>query len=227
MKRRNYNRNLGKVKQIFLLAVLVLFITLLRGRPAGSGPVFDYNRPKGPAQNFLSFFLTTGRHTSAGLHGFIFPPDRADGSKLKIAETHQPENNPPQKAADKKIDGSTPLTTSWLDELLDKIWAVESSRQLNPPDGDGGAAIGPLQIHADVLIDVNGKYGTNYTCADLRNIETAKTIARLYISMWMERHKAEIACRIFSGGPRGWNTASTDRYWQKIKNQNAKSKNEE
>ena len=104
----------------------------------------------------------------------------------------------------------------WLDELIEKIRLVESSGRANPPDGDGGEATGPLQIHQCVLDDVNERYGRKFVRADLRDVKTAKLIARLYIEMWMEKHKEEIGARIFNGGPRGWRKKSTDSYWEKI-----------
>jgi len=106
--------------------------------------------------------------------------------------------------------------SDWFDELLEKIWQVESSGKLSPEDGDGGEAVGPLQIHQCVLDDVNEKFGTQFTLNDVRDIETAKIVARLYVSMWMDIYKTEIASRIFNGGPRGWRKESTDSYWRDI-----------
>jgi len=108
----------------------------------------------------------------------------------------------------------------FLTELLDDIWRVESSGRISCKPGDGGAAFGPMQIHADVLIDVNTRYDTNFTQADCLNITTAKQIAAMYITMWMEQYKSEIAARIYNGGPRGWRRRSTDKYWVKILNPN-------
>jgi hypothetical protein len=115
----------------------------------------------------------------------------------------------------------------WLDKLIDKIWQVESSGRLELPDGDSGDAIGPLQIHKEVLIDINHAYGTNFGIEDCRDIQKAKIIARLYINRWMDEHKEEIAARIFNGGPRGWERPITTGYWSKIKNQKAKGKSDE
>jgi len=147
--------------------------------------------------------------------------------------TCQPENDPPfffakqdtgdneihifsPTAAGPSIWANGPPENDWLDPLLDKIWSVESDGRLAPPDGDGGEAIGPLQIHQCVLDDVNEYYGTKIKRFHLRDIVIAKIIARLYIEMWMDRHKEEIAARIFKGGPRGWQSKSTDKYWRKI-----------
>jgi len=226
MKRRNYNRVSSKVKQIFLLftiITIVLFITLLRNRPAGSGPVFAYNRLSAPAekQHLAFFFSPADRSSPAGLHennplqsgaGIVFLLKKAGRPAWPGTGSCRVEGGQVSRGTDRPL-----YDYDWLDKLLDKIWSVESSRELAPPDGDGGEAIGPLQIHADVLKDVNGKYGTKFTVVDLRNLETAKTIAHLYISMWMDKHKEEIAARIFNGGPRGWQKKSTDEYWEDIR----------
>jgi len=111
----------------------------------------------------------------------------------------------------------------WLDATVEKIWQAESSGRLACPDGDGGLSHGPLQIQQGVLDDINSHYGTDYTTADTQSIETAKHIAKLYITRWVERHKEEIACRIFNGGPRGWRKKSTDTYWNDIRRQNEKA----
>jgi len=105
----------------------------------------------------------------------------------------------------------------WLDELIEKIWLKESSGRLKPPDGDGGAAVGPLQIHKKAIDDVNKFYGTKYTLDDVRQIAPAKEVARLYVTLWLEKHKEEIAARIYNGGPRGWRKKSTDEYWEDVK----------
>ena len=107
----------------------------------------------------------------------------------------------------------------WLDELIEKIWQVESSGRLNPPDGDSGEAAGPLQIHKCVIDDVNRRYGMDFSYADRRDLDKSKQIAKLYVTMWLEFHKQEIAARIFNGGPRGWQKKSTDAYWLKIQKQ--------
>jgi len=104
----------------------------------------------------------------------------------------------------------------WLDELIRMIWVVESKCQYNPPDGDGGRAVGPLQLHTAAVDDVNFFCNQNFSYEDRRDPEKAKQIARLYIAYWLDCHKKEIACRIFNGGPLGWRKTSTDAYWGKI-----------
>jgi len=106
----------------------------------------------------------------------------------------------------------------WLDELLERIWLAESGGQISPPDGDSGAAVGPLQIHQGAIDDVNKYYGTEYKLEDVREIGPAREVARLYITLWMDRYKEEIAARVFNGGPRGWRKKATDEYWRDVKN---------
>jgi len=201
----NYNDKKTQVKQKsslvarrpwLVILVILFFITLLRSQPAGSRPAFAKNRLI--QENLTVTFTKAGRVPPTGLAGIIISSPGADGLAQPDAVSHQPENN-------------------WLDELIERIWTVESDRRLAPPDGDGGRAIGPLQIHQCVLDDVNRKFGMRFTCADLHDIEKAKIVARMYIEMWMERHREEIAARIFKGGPRGWNSETTDEYWKKIR----------
>lgn len=129
----------------------------------------------------------------------------------------------------------------WLGDLIDKIRQVElgggknnhgltrintdlisaeSAAENNVLTGDNGKAFGPLQIHQGVITDINRYYGANYRIRDTCDIESAKEIARLYITMWMEINREEIAARIFNGGPRGWRKTETDCYWAKIQKNN-------
>jgi len=104
----------------------------------------------------------------------------------------------------------------WLDELIQKLWMVESNGRLKPREGDGGLAIGPLQIHPAVVKDVNKFCGARFSLEDRKDLAKSKLLARLYVTMWMDIHKQEIAARIYNGGPRGWQKKSTDSYWRKI-----------
>ncbi len=227
MKESNYNK-IGKTgkKNFVLFAIFLLFITLLRspvpyvghhvGYPTVGAGLFDSNpaiRQADNTQTLHFFSLPAGGVPPADLQvdsnqliraaDKITPPETAGGLALWKDAVNRPLN-----FNDERRD--------WPDELIEKIWQVESGGRINPPDGDGGEAIGPLQIHQGVLDDVNKRYGTKFCREDLRNLKTAKLIARLYISMWMEEHKEEIAARIFNGGPRGWRKKSTDSYWENI-----------
>ena len=104
-----------------------------------------------------------------------------------------------------------------LDSIVIKLWQLESSGRLNPPDGDNGDAVGPLQLHLCMLQDVNKYYGKNLKPDDRLDLQLSKTIAKAYICMWLLENQEEIAVRIFNGGPRGWRSSSTDEYWEKFK----------
>lgn len=107
----------------------------------------------------------------------------------------------------------------WLSALIAALIQVESSG--NPSAvGDGGDAQGCLQIHAEVIADVNRVYGTDYTHSDALDPQKARRICELYLLYWAGRHPhptPEMAARIWNGGPRGYMKPSTEAYWQKVK----------
>lgn len=107
--------------------------------------------------------------------------------------------------------------------LVSMLFAVESSNNLAPRDGDNGRAVGPLQIQPAVVADVNRIAGTHYTLEDRRDFGKSQEIAKIYLSYWAERYAwttgreptLEVYCRIWNGGPYGWNKKSTLAYWRK------------
>lgn len=113
--------------------------------------------------------------------------------------------------------GSVFTAEPWLVETIELLWQQESSGRLNPPVGDDGRAVGPLQIHMCVLTDVNKYYGTNFKSVDRKYLTKSKQIAAMYIAMWQEIYKREIAVRIFNGGSRGWRKTSTNKYWNDVR----------
>ena len=149
--------------------------------------------------------------TSAGLR-----PCLRKGNRTAKAETI----NDGKTALLRSASGPAVHTAGpdWLAQLIEKLWRKEASNGLEPPDGDDGRAVGPLQLHRCVVDDVNFYCKTDYSYADRRDLEKSKQIARLYIELWLDRNKEELAVRIFNGGPRGWRKKATDKYWQDIKN---------
>jgi hypothetical protein len=218
VKKKNGKKN-HRFAVIFWLAIfaITLLLTLLihsAGRLTGAGLRDDNNQLQRADANTSNYF----------------PPQLSDAgrwhSSHRPAESNQPlqaDNNIetlPAKAAGEVSHGTKNqplLFYDWLDDVVEKIHFVESSGRLNPPDGDGGRAVGALQLHKCVVDDVNRHYQTNFSYADRRDFPKARLIAQLYIAWWMHIHKEEIACRIFNGGPRGWRKQSTDAYWEKIK----------
>ncbi len=109
-------------------------------------------------------------------------------------------------------------------EILRAIRMVESSGQLSPPDGDGGDAIGPYQIHeiywSDALAadpDLGGTY------QDCRSLDYAEAVIRAYMLQWVPRAwrsgNAEVIARTHNGGPTGAARPTTGGYWKKVQAQ--------
>ncbi len=107
--------------------------------------------------------------------------------------------------------------------ILDAIRQVESSGNDNCPDGDGGKAIGPFQIHAvywqdAVEAEPSLKAGHDYQ--DCRKRDYAEQIVRSYLKRWApdawDNGDAETLARIHNGGPRGYEKTSTEKYWAKV-----------
>jgi hypothetical protein len=105
------------------------------------------------------------------------------------------------------------------------IWMVESGGQEGWIVGDGGAALGPLQIHRGCWTDalehdpsIGGKY------EDCENIEYSLKVFRAYMARYCVPHRIgdmpydEAAARIWNGGPRGHRKNATVGYWFKVEN---------
>jgi hypothetical protein len=118
-----------------------------------------------------------------------------------------------------------------FDQFLDCIQKVETGGKPRKGEfvvGDGGKAIGPLQIHeccwddAIIFAEKNGDkdnyIGINYEDCNYWQVSTI--IAMLYF----RRHaKAamlsgdwERLARIWNGGPTGWKKKATLPYWEKV-----------
>jgi hypothetical protein len=102
-------------------------------------------------------------------------------------------------------------------QILEAIRLVESGGRWHPPDGDGGLAIGPLQIHRAYWQDsgVPGEY------QDCRRLDYAERVLRAYMrrfvpKAWQSRD-AEVIARTHNGGPEGRYKRATDVYWQRVK----------
>ena len=107
-------------------------------------------------------------------------------------------------------------------EILAALRTVESGDREDAPDGDGGAAIGPYQIHRAYWLDAIGEepaIGGVYE--DCRRRDYAGRIVgaymRHYAARAWARGEAETIARIHNGGPRGAQLASTLGYWQRVR----------
>lgn len=106
-------------------------------------------------------------------------------------------------------------------QILDAIRQVESSGRESPPDGDGGLAIGPYQIHRVYWLDaiaedpaIGGVYD------DCRKRAYAEKVIAAYMRRYAPaawtRGRAEVIARIHNGGPQGHRSAATRGYWQRV-----------
>lgn len=107
--------------------------------------------------------------------------------------------------------------------LLSALISVESGGN-DMAVGDGGLAIGALQIHRAVVVDVNRRYGTHYTHSGMTNRAAAVDVFHKYLSLYATPKRLghaptyEDCARIWNGGPNGHRKTATDGYWAKVRN---------
>lgn len=111
---------------------------------------------------------------------------------------------------------ATPLAATPSERLLDALQTVESNGNANAI-GDGGKAVGILQIHPCVVADVNRIHGTRYTLSDRLDPAKSRDIARLYLSHYCKTDSDEANARTWNGGPRGAKRKATLAYWRKVR----------
>ena len=120
---------------------------------------------------------------------------------------------------------ATPLRSRDRRDVLDAIRIVESSGRDVLPDGDGGKAIGPFQIHRVYWQDavqaepaLGPAAGHDYQ--DCRDRRYAERIVAAYMQRYVPgawaRADAEVIARTHNGGPRGAGKRATDGYWRRV-----------
>jgi len=116
-----------------------------------------------------------------------------------------------------------------LTQLILVLCLVESSLDPNAI-GDGGDAVGILQIHECVIQDVNRIYKTDYNLNDRYDPMLSKMICRKYLSHWGKVYTkrtgkeptAEILAKIWNGGALAYEKTNPrvverlDAYWRKV-----------
>jgi hypothetical protein len=111
-------------------------------------------------------------------------------------------------------------TPRWsLDEIFAALRQVETGGSKSGGRrsvGDGGRAIGPLQIHRPYWEDsrVPGRF------EDCREMAYARKVAlaywRRYCPEALEKLDAETLARVHNGGPTGDRKESTKNFWRKV-----------
>lgn len=106
---------------------------------------------------------------------------------------------------------------TFLPALIAALITVESGGDFHAV-GDGGKALGYLQIHKEAIDDVNRIYKTRFKHTDALNPVLAKEICELYLRHYAPENATPEQCaRIWNGGPNGHNKQSTVQYWEKVK----------
>jgi hypothetical protein len=107
-------------------------------------------------------------------------------------------------------------SASASEKLIPALIAVESSGQ-NNLIGDHGKAYGCLQIHQEVVNDVNRLYHLRYTHNDCFNRDVSIRICQLYLKHYANNRSDEDSARIWNGGPLGYKKSATIKYWNRVK----------
>lgn len=119
------------------------------------------------------------------------------------------------------VIGFSTLTIYANDKLIRAVHLVETSGKLGAIKGDGGLALGPLQIHRGCWKDavefdksIGGKY------EDCKDLEYSKKIFLAYQRRYAKftRNNPEQMARLWNGGLGGIKTPkNTNHYWNKVK----------
>ena len=103
-----------------------------------------------------------------------------------------------------------------ISNLISALIIVESSGN-DMAIGDNGKAIGPLQIHRAVVLDVNRITGSNYRHQDMTNRAQARAVCEAYLRHYGRGASTEQLARRWNGGPAGDKKQVTEAYWNKVR----------
>ena len=103
-----------------------------------------------------------------------------------------------------------------LTNLISALIIVESSGN-DMAIGDNGRALGPLQIHREVVLDVNKFTGSHYRHQDMTNRAQARAVCEAYLTHYGKGCSTEQLARRWNGGPAGDRKSATESYWAKVK----------
>ena len=103
-----------------------------------------------------------------------------------------------------------------LTNLISALMLVESSNN-DLAIGDQGRAIGCLQIHRAVVLDVNRITGSHYRWESMTNRVQARAVCAAYLTHYGRGATTEQLARRWNGGPTGDRKTATEAYWAKVK----------
>lgn len=108
-----------------------------------------------------------------------------------------------------------------LTNLITALIAVESGGN-DMAIGDGGKALGPLQIHRAVVLDVNRITGSHYRHQDMTNRAQARAVCEAYLRHYVTEKRinrnptvADFA-KVWNSGPNGFKKTVSDNYVRKF-----------
>lgn len=103
-----------------------------------------------------------------------------------------------------------------LTNLISALIMVESSNN-DLAIGDQGRAIGCLQIHRAVVLDVNRFTGSHYRWEAMTNRAQARAVCEAYLTHYGKNKTTEEQARIWNGGPQGHKKkTATQAYWRRV-----------
>ncbi len=102
-----------------------------------------------------------------------------------------------------------------LNSLISALMIVESGNN-DQAIGDQGRAIGCLQIHKAVVLDVNKFTGSSYRHQDMTNRAQARAVCEAYLRHYGRGKTTEQQARIWNGGPTGDRKTATVAYWRRV-----------
>lgn len=102
-----------------------------------------------------------------------------------------------------------------LNSLISALMIVESGNN-DQAIGDQGRALGPLQIHKAVVLDVNRITGSNYRWESMTNRAQARAVCQAYLEHYGRGKTTEQQARIWNGGPTGDRKPVTLAYWRRV-----------
>ena len=111
---------------------------------------------------------------------------------------------------------NTLQTMTTISNLISALIIVESSNN-DLAIGDHGKAIGCLQIHKAVVLDVNRITGSNYRHSEMTNRVAARAVCEAYLKAYGKGASTEQLARRWNGGPAGDRKSATEAYWAKVK----------
>jgi hypothetical protein len=107
--------------------------------------------------------------------------------------------------------------------ILDAIEKVETGGQRDSANaiGDGGKALGPMQIHRVYWVDAvdhdPSLVANGETYDSVRDRAYARRVVMAYWSRYAKSWDAQTLARIHNGGPKGHVRKATLGYWAKVK----------